>query len=304
MLWTVKSSFLGENTAIDTTQHELCTDHGLTCAVRTGALLRVRRDHYALPGTDRHTVEAVRIGGRLACVSALADLGIFAFEHHSTHVHLVEQMSRTRSPHNRFARLTASNRAGTVLHWIPLAAPAEGTNFRVGLVDALIQTVRCQQPHHAIASIDNALFLGAITEGDVGTIFAALPARYQPMRSRLDARSESGQESVLRLLLLDAGLRVDCQVVIPGVGRVDFLVEGTLVLEADSRLAHDGWERHVADRTRDARCAELGHPTLRVLYEFVMNDPEFVLRSILGALQAAGVSVGVSVGVGVGVGLA
>ena len=65
----------------------------LTAAVRGGALIRVRRDHYALPGTDSKVLRAVRIGGRLACASALRNDGIFGFDDTNTHVHLEREAS-------------------------------------------------------------------------------------------------------------------------------------------------------------------------------------------------------------------
>jgi very-short-patch-repair endonuclease len=120
-------------------------------------------------------------------------------------------------------------------------------------------------------------------------IFAALPARLQRLRTWLDGRAESGQESVLRLILDSAAFEYKPQVFIPGVGRVDFLVEGILVLEADSRLAHDGWNAHVRDATRDINCGQLGYLTLRPLYEHTMYQPELVLAAIRGVLKSRGI---------------
>ena len=64
----------------------------ITAAVRSSALTQVRRDHYALRGTERHTLEAVRAGGREACVSAAREIGFFAFDSQFTHVR-IPQMS-------------------------------------------------------------------------------------------------------------------------------------------------------------------------------------------------------------------
>ena len=112
----------------------------------------------------------------------------------------------------------------------------------MGVVDALAQTVRCSAPHLALASIENALFLGKVDGAGIADLFAGLGSEHQFLRARIDPRSESGQETVLRTALEDAGLRSEIQVLIPGGGRVDGVVEGRLIWEADSRLAHDGWE--------------------------------------------------------------
>lgn len=256
--------------------------HDLTLAVRTGQLIRARRDHYVLPGTNRHLVEAVRVGGRLACVSALDAIGIFAFDAGNTHLHLVRTMSRSRSPRNRRVPLTRSNRHGSKLHWRPIID--EASEHSVSVRDALIQTLRCQKPLHALASLDNALHLGAIEEGDLAEIFANAPNRVQRLRDLIDSRAESGQETMLRMIIRETGLPFEPQVTFPDIGRVDFVVAGRLVVEADSRLAHDGWENHVRDRGRDLALATLGYMSLRPAYQHTMNHPDLVRRAILSIL--------------------
>lgn len=265
-------------------RHELLsagmTGAQITIAVRTGTLLRVRRDHYARPGTDRHTIEAVCVGGRLACVSAANELKIFAFDAQFTHLHVDRYGSRLRAPHSRFVRLADAPRDGVELHWGPLLDPGDGTEYCVGARDALVQIIQCQPRNFALAALDTALHEGQINSGDVPGIFAHVPAKYRDLQSRIDARSDAGQETVLRQLILDAGLRCDIQVKIDGVGRVDLLVEGCVVVEADSNQFHKSWNDHIRDRTRDRRLAERGYPSLRVLYQDIMFDPAGVVRAI------------------------
>lgn len=256
----------------------------LTAAVRFQYLIRVRRDHYALPSTALHTVHAVRVGGRLGCVSALTDLGVFAMEDGFAHIHLDPEVSRPRSPRRRNDPLTADNRDGTTLHWTPLVDPAGATECRVSIVDALVQAVRCQHPWHALGSLDNALHLNLIDERRLDQIFAALPQRLQYLRVLIDGRSESGQETVLRCIVREAGLAFEIQVKFRTVGRVDMVVAGRLVVEADSKLAHARWEDHVTDRTRDLELARLGLMTLRALYKHIIYEPQRVLEAILALL--------------------
>ncbi len=246
--------------------------------------MRVRRDHYALPGTADHAVRAIRIGGRLACTSALYLAGVFELDHSFPHVHMPPRSARLRSPGNRRVPLNQMNRDGAELHWWPLLDSADGSEFAVGLRDAAAQVVRCQPPWIAVATLDNALHLGRLFEPDLADIFAHVPLRYSHLRALLDARSESGQESVLRMILTEAGLRFESQVRFPGVGRVDFVVEGRLVLEADSRLAHDGWELHVRDRNRDLNLAIQGYMSLRPTYQRIIHTPSDVLAAVRGLL--------------------
>ncbi|HEV7564623.1 MAG TPA: hypothetical protein VGO31_01535 [Microbacteriaceae bacterium] len=263
------------------------TERMLTSAVRLRNLIRVRRGWYCLPGTDRATVEAVRVGGRLGCVSALGDLGIFGFDQSRTHLHLRTEASRLRSPSNRRESLDDWNRRGVTLHWSPLIHPDAANAFRVGVKDALVQSLQCQHPWHALASIDNALFLGMIQEEDVAEIFVAGPPKRRVLRPLVDGRSESGQETVLRMIVHQAGLAYEIQPVIQGVGRIDMLIEGVLAVEADSRAHHDGWDAHVRDRTRDAKLGSLGYPSLRPVYQSIMFEQDFVLAAIMGVLRSS-----------------
>ena len=262
------------------------TSRMLTGGVRSGVLLRVRRDHYALPSTDLHVLRAVRVGGRLGCMTALRAFGIFGFEGQVTHIHLPRELSRARSPHDRRHHLTRANRAGTELHWSALLEPEAGSEVSVGVVDALAQTVRCSPSHLALASIENALFLGKVDGSGIADLFAGLGSEHQFLRARIDPRSESGQETVLRTALEDAGLRSEIQVLIPGVGRVDGVVEGRLIWEADSRLAHDGWELHVRDRDRDIDAARLGYMSLRPAYNRTIHRTNEVVDAIRHLLDS------------------
>jgi very-short-patch-repair endonuclease len=262
------------------------TSKSLEAAVDNGFLVRARRGHYVLPGTDRHILEAVRLGGRLGCISALADDGVFAFDASTTHVHVAPHATRLRSPHDRFQRLNKSNRGGVQLHWDQLADVAGGSEDRVGLPDALIQSFRCQEPRFALASLDNALHLGLLRPWQVPGIFAELPERLRHLEHLVDGRSEAGQETVLRLLIHHAGWAFDIQVQIGGVGRVDIVVEGCVAVEADSRAFHDGWDRHVRDRARDRDLAIAGYSSYRALYRDIMYNPDLVVAAIAGLLAA------------------
>ena len=161
-------------------------------------------------------------------------------------------------------------------------APDEATDWTVGIIDALIQAVRCQEPWHAVATLDSALHLGLVGAVDLARVFAALPSRFQALRVLVDGRSEAGQESVLRCAFVAAGLRVRLQVWFDGIGRVDLVVEECLVVEADSRTAHDGWELHVRDRDRDIDLARRGFMSLRPGYHRTM----FATADVVEAAQA------------------
>ena len=260
------------------------TWRSLKTAVDNGFLVRGRRGHYALPSTDCRILEAVRVGGRLGCISAAANAGIFALDPSIAHIHLDPNASRLRSPQDRFQRLTLANRGGVELHWDRLLEPESSTEYSIGLVDALIQIFRCQQSRFALASLDNALYLQRIPFSSVRDIFAALPEQVQYLRTWVDIRSESGQETVLRFIVRHAGFQFEIQVSISGVGRVDMVIEGCLVVEADSRQFHDGWEAHLRDRTRDCDLAGMNYMSYRAIHRDILYHPERVVAAITGLL--------------------
>ena len=81
--------------------------------------------------------------------------------------------------------------------------------------------------------------------------------------------------------LLDA----ECQVEIPGVGRVDFMLGDRLILEVDGRLNHDGVSMRHKDLVRDAVAAALGLDTLRFDYAMVVHEWPLVEAAILARID-------------------
>ena len=250
------------------------TDRSLRAAVLDGRLLRARAGIYLAADAPRDVVDACRLGGRLACTSALALFGIFVLDADMLHVHLAANSSRLR-PLGRPQRR----------HWGGLLRTPDPQSACVELIDALVQAVRCQPVRAAVATLDSALNTGALDPDDLDELFRALPRRYAVVRRLLDPRCQSGPESLLRLMLRAAGLRFEVQVPIPGVGIVDFLVEGWLIIECDSRAHHSTWDAQRRDRRRDQAAAELGYATYRPIAEDIMWNPEAVLAALRGLLS-------------------
>lgn len=253
----------------------------ITAAVRSGALIRGRRDHYLDSGTHDEIVRAVRVGGRLTCLSLLKMLGVFVLVCDTLHVHVPTQATRLRSPHDRRTRLQPRKRVGVTLHWTPLHEPVH-QNTCVGIIDTFVHALRCQAPRAAVASLDSALRLGVLSMQQLGELFDVLPAKYRMLRGLVDPRSESGPESFVRLMLRGLGVEFRAQVDFDGVGRVDFLVEGWLVIECDSEEFHGTWGERERDLRRDALLAARGYRTLRLSARVIMYEPEVALAAIRG----------------------
>lgn len=108
------------------------------------------------------------------------------------------------------------------------------------------------------------------------------PTRYDLARPEAD----SGLESLLRLRLADLGIALECQVLVPTVGRVDFLLASRIILEVDGRLNHDGVSLRHKDLVRDAHAAIAGFEALRFDYALVVHSWPVVEAAILARLAA------------------
>ncbi len=257
------------------------SDRALDRLLREGALVRARKGIYLRADAEPDTVAAVRAGGRVACVSALAQGGVFVHggmldlrgPRRRVHVHLAKNASRL-GPGADAARL----------HWMPLARQPDPADPCVDVVDALAQSAACQSPRAFLASVDSALNSGRLHPDDVAEVFAALPRRMRRLRPLLDGRAESGTETLVRLMLRGLGVQPRLQVVIDGVGRVDLVVGDWLVIECDSRGFHAGWAEIRRDRRRDQSLAALGYVVYRPIAEDILFHPEVVLAALKGLL--------------------
>lgn len=191
------------------------------------------------------------------------------------HVHVRPGASRIRRPTAR----------STTLHW-DIWSGWEAALHAASLRDAARHAVRCQTPRAALATLDSLLHHGLLTRVQLAEVFATLPERFQVLLALADPSAESGPETFMRLILRSLGVPFESQVHIPGVGRVDFLVDGWLIIECDSREFHQGWDKQVQDRARDMAAAGLGHVTVRPLAADIMNREEHVRDQIAAVIDA------------------
>lgn len=260
------------------------SERGIARLVRDGVLIRVRVGSYIRADSHPHAVQALRVGGRLACVSELDQRGVFVHggaedsvgEPSRVHVQLELNASRLGS--------RTDKRGALRLHWVTLRRGVHPSSASVDLFDALVQSAACQSPRAFIASVDSALHLKLLHADDVEALFAALPRRLRRLRGLVDGRAESGTETLVRLMLRALGRRAELQVVIRGVGRVDLVVDGWLVIECDSKAFHSSWEQQREDRRRDQALAALGYVVYRPIAEDILYHPEAVVAALKGLL--------------------
>ncbi|GAA1686121.1 hypothetical protein GCM10009807_32280 [Microbacterium lacus] len=249
------------------------TDRALGAAVAAGRILRPRPGAYLPPGTPTEVVDAMALGGLLTCTSALAHHGVFVLDASTLHVHLHTRRPSSSAPTRTLRR-----------HWGRLHRAPHPRSTVVEPLDALVCAMRCQTPRAALATLDSALHRGVLRPDELDELFRLLPRRHRVLRRLVDARAESGPETLVRLLLRSLGASFDLQVVIAGVGRVDFVVDGWLIIECDSEEFHSSWDAQRRDRRRDQVAAALGYSTFRPIAEDILWHPGLVRAAIHGLL--------------------
>ena len=210
-------------------------------------------------------------------MSELKRRGVFLIEAPDrVHVHLEKNASR----------LGGRVEPRPKLHWQSLSREPHPQATSVHVVDALIHAVQCLDAQAAVVALDSALNKRLIREEDLAEIFRALPRGYRRLRRRVDGRAESGTETIVRLMIRSLGYRVKLQVAISGVGRVDMIVDGWLVVECDSKAHHSDWETQRADRRRDQQLAQRGYAVYRPIAEDILYHPDEVQRALQGMIGA------------------
>lgn len=249
-----------------------CTRTQLAKAARSGTIRRIRIGVYALPGIDRRVITAAEHGGALTCAAALRAHGVWILPDPDAEIH-VWMGAAGRTHHAKCA---------CVGHYTPGIA-------RLGLAPvaaALVHLYRCTDQETFFAAYESAWKLRLIPPSDRDRIRRELPVTAGWLLDLARGDAESGLESLLRLRLHLLGIHLESQVQIDGVGRVDFVIGGRVILEADGKLNHDGDRRH-QDLMRDAVASALGYETLRFDYAMIIHDWERVAAAILPALVRA-----------------
>jgi len=248
------------------------TSRALTAAVADGRIARARKGRYVASGVSGPVLAAAASGGRLSCVSAARSYGLWGGTDSRTHLILPPKAGRAGAPRNDVVR-----------HWRTTTDHPE--SWRVSLPECLRSVVRCADEEAAVAVLDTALSSGQVSLLGVQRIFASEPARSRRVAALAMPGSESGVESLLRQRLTARGHRVEQQLSVPGVGRVDARVDGVLFIEVDGYAFHRDADAFERDRLRDTGFALLGARRLRFAARQVIDDAPAVVATIEGVLD-------------------
>jgi very-short-patch-repair endonuclease len=258
------------------------THRDIRRAVDAQELWPIRRLWLAHRGADARAARAVALGGRLAAESALATYGIWVTR--ATGLWIGTPQGRGRLP----SALPGEHRL-----WVREQHPTtDGKLWRMSVSDSLTQYARLASFVDTVAAFDSALHQRLLTRAGLDDIVSGLPRRYRRLATRVDGRADSGLETLIRLAAQMEGWRVEIQVKIAGVGRVDILIDGWLVIELDGGEWHDDAASQDEDRRRDAQLTLLGYRWQRFRSRQVLGDLEGclqVIRTILASGRPAGV---------------
>lgn len=252
------------------------TDRSIRRAIAARELWPLGRRWVACLNADPSATRAVALGGRLAAASALRSYGVWVTRSPGLWVASPQRASRLTQPGPGERRL-----------WVREFFPVTDERlWRMSLRDSLAQYARIASAEDAIAAFDSALNSGLLRQADLADVLEHLPRRCRRLVQRTNRRAESGLETLLRLAALAEGWGVEVQVSINGVGRVDLVIDGWLVVEADGAEWHDDVVSQDEDRRREAQLVMRGYRWHRFRYGQVLEQMPLciqVIRTILAS---------------------
>ena len=210
----------------------------------------------------------------MAGVSALSHLGLWTPPGTSARALTVEVHVALS------AHLGAEDFVGVRVCWMrQLPEP----QFGVAPLEATLARAANDLPlPFAVAVLDSALRATPLTPVELQFLAAGWRPKARAAAALVDGRSESGTESVLRVLLREAGIHSTPQAPLPigDVARADLLVGDRLVIECDSEAHHAGSANRRADLQKDESLLALGFIVYRPDYRHVFDDPAGVVATV------------------------
>jgi very-short-patch-repair endonuclease len=272
------SEFLDRNHGF-TTREDLrragVSPHGIRKLIERGALVAFTRDILGRPTVSPAFRRAVSVGGRVACVTAAREYGIWVLDDPGFHVVARSLGGTFRSD----GRLPA-----VVRHWTP--EPVEPDRNRLvmeSVRNALAHIARCQPLDAAVASFDSSVRMGLISLQELQRLASVHPGRFARAVALTTGLADSGLETLTRVRLAWAGITCREQVVIDG-HPVDLLIGDRLVVQLDGKQHLEDPVQLTRDRRQDRRLQQMGYTVLRYGYAEIVFEWDAVLAQIQALL--------------------
>jgi very-short-patch-repair endonuclease len=243
---------------------------------RLGTVARQpRRGVFVLPQCRPEFEAAIRHNARASCASGAGHYGLWLREAPAQH-HLACNHGRGGG----FIRHRTVRFDGHPT--LPLAA----------IEDVVLHAMTCLAPPASTAIATSAMRLhGVPLELLKAQLTADRSGQALKALHQLDLRAESIVEVDAQHLFRANGVGYDAQVYLPGIGRVDFLIEGFLIVEVDGFAFHSSRESLRRDLGRNNASTLGGFAILRYMPEHIWFEPERVLaeiRAVLGRRSQPG----------------
>ncbi|MDQ0754051.1 type IV toxin-antitoxin system AbiEi family antitoxin domain-containing protein [Arthrobacter sp. B3I4] len=247
----------------------LSAGYSRTDVARLAAVVRQpRRGVFVLQGCKPEFLAAVLHNARVSCASAAGHYGLWL-----------------RQPPDRYhLACNHGHGSGFVRHrTVRFQGPAE---IPVAAVeDVVLHALGCLAPPASTAIATSAMrLLGVPLELLKSELTADRSGRVREALRQLDLRAESIVEVDAQHLFTTNGIGYDAQVYLAGIGRVDFLLNGFLIVEVDGFAFHSSREALRRDLGRNNAATLNGFAQLRYMPEHIWFEPDRVLAEIRAVL--------------------
>ena len=251
----------------------------LRTALAAGTVVRVARDRYALPVTDRDRQLAARLDAHLSHESA-ALLHGWQLCGYPAEPRLIVPSDRPL-PRGERARIRVYD-----------ARPDELTGWSTSPLLTVLLCARDLAQREALTIADSALRHRDVSEGELIAAVATWPDHVRWLVEHASGRAANPLESALRSLVLDCGVEMVPQFEVRAGGMLlhpDLVdpIRG-LVVEADSWGWHTDKEAHGRDCRRYTLLTIDGWLVLRFTYDDVMHRPDYVRSCLRAAYELLG----------------
>jgi very-short-patch-repair endonuclease len=227
-----------------------------------------RRGIFLAPGCDEELAAALHHNGRLTCASAAAHYGLWI-----------------RNPPAQL-HLACNHGHGTgFIRHRTTRFPSHQLQPFATVEDVVLHGLGCLPPPASTALATSAIRLyGVPVELLKDQLRGDRSAPVLRTLRELDLRAESIVEVDAQHLFRTNGIAFEPQVFLPGIGRVDFLLNGFLIVEIDGYAFHSKRADMLRDRDRNNSSTAKGYAVLRYMPEHIWFNQEQVLTEIQAAL--------------------
>lgn len=278
-------------------RHGITKLSGLHHAELTPTMLPQSIGHYRgwIYDKNSFTLDQVRAFVYNACISCVSAAQIYELpvlmEERPQKTHLSVAYNRGMHP-SKLRRFD-----DVCIHREQIISDEERRTHVASIGTVLERVLVCMPLKVSLPMLDAARNRGLY---DISTLSIPLTGSRLPrLREALSLSSERARsilETVARLQLVDMGLTPQIGVWIEGVGEVDMIILGFIVIEVDGWAFHSSKEQREKDLKHDRELLRRGYIVLRFAYDDVMNGdfarevPESVkaIRGLVSHAEAEG----------------